>query len=166
MLWEALSNTRRKSISSDIPTRRSWVKKTRVRFLFPTHFSVDIWWNTLPCLWRSVFSLMWSISMFFNQNKRQPLHKNWVQFHGRRRDVTWKHSVTSLLRHTLHQPRGAVITVRKRKNISLVQMSDNPKDSFLSTLLSALLLKMCSSSILLSWEITLMLFQKDPQGKV
>ena len=39
MPWEAISNTR-KSVSSDIQTLRSWLKKTRLRLVFSTHFLV------------------------------------------------------------------------------------------------------------------------------
>ena len=39
MLWEAMSNTR-KNISSSIQTLQSWLKKTRLRLFFSTHFSV------------------------------------------------------------------------------------------------------------------------------
>jgi len=60
MLWEAISNTR-KRVSSDIQTLRSWLKKTRLRLVFTTHFSVfDIWWNTLPRIWYITSSKLWS----------------------------------------------------------------------------------------------------------
>jgi len=39
MLWEAISNTR-KSVSSDIQTLWSWLKKTLLHLVFSTHFSV------------------------------------------------------------------------------------------------------------------------------
>ena len=39
MLWEAISNTR-KSVSSDVQTLPSWIKNTRLRLAFSTHFSV------------------------------------------------------------------------------------------------------------------------------
>ena len=39
MFWEAISNTR-KSVSLDIKTLRSWLRKTRVALRFSTHFSV------------------------------------------------------------------------------------------------------------------------------
>ena len=40
MFWEAISNTR-KSVSLDIKTLRSWLRKTRVALRFSTHFSVS-----------------------------------------------------------------------------------------------------------------------------
>ena len=39
IVWEAISNTR-KSVSSYFQTPRSWLKKTRLRLIFPTYFSV------------------------------------------------------------------------------------------------------------------------------
>ena len=51
MLWKAISNTRM-SVSSDIQTLRSWLKILGWAPLFqPTSQCLDIWWNTLLCIW-------------------------------------------------------------------------------------------------------------------
>ena len=60
IVWEAIPNTW-KSVSSFFQTPRSWLKKTRLRLVFPTYFSVfgnrrkhslprvwSITWNTPP----------------------------------------------------------------------------------------------------------------------
>ena len=39
IVWEAISDTR-KSVSSCFQTPRSWLRKTRLRLVFPTYFSV------------------------------------------------------------------------------------------------------------------------------
>ena len=51
MLWKDISNTRM-SVSSDIQTLRSWLKILGWAPLFqPTSQCLDIWWNTLLCIW-------------------------------------------------------------------------------------------------------------------
>ena len=51
MLWEAISNTR-KSVSSDIQHFEVGLKNLGLRLVFqPTSQCLDIWWNTLHCVW-------------------------------------------------------------------------------------------------------------------
>ena len=62
MLWEAISNTRR-NVSSDIQTLRSWLKKSLLRLCFqPTSQCLDIWWNTLSCVWY----ITWNVKFMFS----------------------------------------------------------------------------------------------------
>ena len=60
MLWGAISNTRN-SVSSDIQTLRSWLKRNSAapRFFGPTFQCLDIWWNTLRCVWYIISFSRW-----------------------------------------------------------------------------------------------------------
>ena len=68
MLWEAISNTR-KSVSSDIQTLRSCLKRNSAapHFFRPTFQCLDIWWDTLRCVWYIISFSRWEGSKILSK---------------------------------------------------------------------------------------------------
>ena len=60
MVWEAISNIR-ESVSFDIQTPWSWLKKTWLRLVFSTTSRcLDVGWNTLPRVWYITSQVSWN----------------------------------------------------------------------------------------------------------